>query len=174
MTSGITNVGFPSIHTFALCLPGFPSPFLRLLRLAHLHISHLRAAAATAGRNHGCQMAVAIFLESHVFCPSGFSTMALLRYAAKFYPFLSLDCPPPRPPPWRNPRKGRDQILPSGNLGRNHLNNRAREHAWEAAVTSCRWKCDGRRVLTNDRHLRRAQRKVPREEDHYRSSHSQR
>ena len=22
---------------------------------------------------------------------------------------------PPRPPPWRNPRKGRDQILPSGN-----------------------------------------------------------
>ena len=21
-----------------------------------------------------------------------------------------------RPPPWRNPRKGRDQILPSGNL----------------------------------------------------------
>ena len=25
---------------------------------------------------------------------------------------------PPRPPPWRNPRKGRDQILPSCNLGR--------------------------------------------------------
>ena len=24
--------------------------------------------------------------------------------------------PQPRPPPWRNPRKGRDQILPSGNL----------------------------------------------------------
>ena len=24
---------------------------------------------------------------------------------------------PPRSPPWRNPRKGRDQILPSGNLG---------------------------------------------------------
>ena len=23
---------------------------------------------------------------------------------------------PPRPPPWRNPRKGRDQILPTGNL----------------------------------------------------------
>ena len=22
----------------------------------------------------------------------------------------------PRPPPWRNPRKGRDQILPSGNI----------------------------------------------------------
>ena len=41
--------------------------------------------------------------------------MAPLRYAAKFDPFLSLDCAP-RPPPWRNPRKGRDQILPSGNL----------------------------------------------------------
>ena len=41
--------------------------------------------------------------------------MAPLRCAAKFDPFLSLDCAPPRPPPWRNPRKGRDQILPSGN-----------------------------------------------------------
>ena len=41
--------------------------------------------------------------------------MASLRCAAKLVPFLSLDCAP-RPPPWRNPRKGRDQILPSGNL----------------------------------------------------------
>ena len=40
--------------------------------------------------------------------------MAPLRYTAKFDPFLSLDCPPP----WRNPRKGRDQILPSGNTGK--------------------------------------------------------
>ena len=40
--------------------------------------------------------------------------MAALRYAAKFNPFLSLDCAP-GPPSWRNPRKGRDQILPSGN-----------------------------------------------------------
>ena len=37
-----------------------------------------------------------------MFGPSGFWTMALLSYAAKFDPFLSLDC---------------DQILPSGNLG---------------------------------------------------------
>ena len=29
-----------------------------------------------------------------MFCPSGFWTMALLRYAAKFDPFLSLDCDP--------------------------------------------------------------------------------
>ena len=28
------------------------------------------------------------------------------------FPWIAL----PRPPPWRNPRKGRDQILPSGNL----------------------------------------------------------
>ena len=41
--------------------------------------------------------------------------MAPLRYAAKFDPFLSLDCAPD-PQPRRNPRKGRDQILPSGNL----------------------------------------------------------
>ena len=39
--------------------------------------------------------------------------MAPLRYAAKFDPYLSLDCGPALL--WRNPRKGRDQILPSGN-----------------------------------------------------------
>ena len=50
-----------------------------------------------------------------MFGPSGFWTMAPLLCAAKFDPFLSLDCAP-RPPPWRNPMKGRDQILPSGNL----------------------------------------------------------
>ena len=33
-------------------------------------------------------------LRSYVFGPSGFWTMALLRYAAKFDPFLSLDCAP--------------------------------------------------------------------------------
>ena len=45
--------------------------------------------------------------------------MAPLRYAAKFdlipsFPWIA----PPRPPPWRNPRKGRDQILPSANQPR--------------------------------------------------------
>ena len=40
-----------------------------------------------------------------------------LRYAAlqnliPSFPWIA----PPRPPPWRNPRKGRDHILPYGNL----------------------------------------------------------
>ena len=43
---------------------------------------------------HGCQMAIAGFLESYVFGPLGFWTMAPLRYAAIFDPFLSLDCAP--------------------------------------------------------------------------------
>ena len=46
----------------------------------------------TAAMAHGCQMAIAGFLESYVFGPLGFWTMAVLRYAAKFDPFLSLDC----------------------------------------------------------------------------------
>ena len=33
-------------------------------------------------------------LRSYVFAPSGFWTMAPLRYAAKFYSILSLDCAP--------------------------------------------------------------------------------
>ena len=43
---------------------------------------------------HSCQMAIAGFLELYVFGPSGFWTMAPLRYAAKCDPFLSLDCAP--------------------------------------------------------------------------------
>ena len=42
-----------------------------------------------------------------------------LRYATlqnwiPSFPWIA----PPHPPPWRNPRKGRDPILPSGNTGR--------------------------------------------------------
>ena len=40
-------------------------------------------------RDHGCQMVIS---RLYVFGPSGFWTMAPLRYAAKFDPFLSLDC----------------------------------------------------------------------------------
>ena len=49
-------------------------------------------------------------LRSYLFGPSVFWTMALLRYAAKFDPFFPWIAPP-RPPPWRNPRKGRDHNL---------------------------------------------------------------
>ena len=67
---------------------------------------------------HGCQMVIARFKDCRVW-PFGLEGLWLryapLRYAAKFDPFLSLDCAP-SPPHWRNPRKGRDQILPSGDL----------------------------------------------------------
>ena len=55
---------------------------------------------------HGCQMAIAGFLDRMCLALQARRTMAPLRCAAKFDPFLSLDCAP-----WRNPRKGRDQIL---------------------------------------------------------------
>ena len=48
--------------------------------------------------------------RSYVFGPSGIWTMAPLRYAAKFDPFLSLDCARVEGG-GRNPRKGRIQIL---------------------------------------------------------------
>ena len=66
-------------------------------------------------------MAISQIFRLNVYGPLGFWTMAPLHYAAKFDPFLSLDCAP-RPTPWRNPRKGRDQILPSGNTDRRSLN----------------------------------------------------
>ena len=43
---------------------------------------------------HGCQMAIARFLELCVFGPSGFLTMAPLCCTAKLDPLLSLDCAP--------------------------------------------------------------------------------
>ena len=43
------------------------------------------------GPNHGCQMVISQILISFVFGPSGFWTIAPLRYAAKFDLFLSLD-----------------------------------------------------------------------------------
>ena len=71
--------------------------------------------------------------------------MVPLRCAAKFDPFLSLDCAPPRPPPWRNPRNGRDQILPSGNTDGEAaaaaaIEVRPRERTFEAdAAPVARW-----------------------------------
>ena len=40
---------------------------------------------------------------------------------------------PPRPPPWHDPRKGRDQILPSGNLVRGGAKERTNEERNERA-----------------------------------------
>ena len=49
-----------------------------------------------SGQGHSCQMAngYSQIFRSYVFGPSGFWTMAPLCYAAKFDPFLSLDCAP--------------------------------------------------------------------------------
>ena len=51
----------------------------------------------------------------YVFGPSGLKDYgsAMLRCKMWSLPFLGLR--PTRPPPWHNPRKGRDHILPSGN-----------------------------------------------------------
>ena len=64
--------------------------------------------------SHSCQMAIAKFLDCRRLALRAWRTMAPLCCAAKFDPFLSLDCTP-RPPPQCNPRIGRDQILQSGN-----------------------------------------------------------
>ena len=63
---------------------------------------------------HGCQMVIAGFLDR--MCLALRTSGLWLRYATLQnlippFPWIA----PPRPPPWRNPRKGRDQILPSGN-----------------------------------------------------------
>ena len=60
-------------------------------------------------------MAIAGFLDR--MCLALWASRLWLRYAAlqnliPSFPWIA----PPRPPPWHNPRKGRDQILPSGNL----------------------------------------------------------
>ena len=71
--------------------------------------------SADASSKHGCQMAIAGFLDR--MCLTLLASGLWLRYAAlqnlnPSFPWIA----PPRPPPWGNPRKGRDQILPSGNL----------------------------------------------------------
>ena len=65
--------------------------------------------------SHGCQMDIAGFLD-HM-CLALRASCLWLCYAAlqnwiPSFPWIA----PPHTPPWRNPRKGRDQILPSGNF----------------------------------------------------------
>ena len=60
----------------------------------------------------GCQMAIARFVDR--MCLALRASGLWLRYAAlqNLIPSSSFHwVVPPRPPPWRNPRKGRDQIL---------------------------------------------------------------
>ena len=60
-------------------------------------------------------MAIAKF-QIVSFWPFWLEGQWLVWYTAQFDPFLSLDCALPCPQTQHNPRKGRDQILPSGNL----------------------------------------------------------
>ena len=62
-------------------------------------------------------------------------TMAPQRCAAKFYPFLSLNCAP-RSLPGHNPRKGRDQILPSGNTDLGGFRQRHKGCSWSCSSDS--------------------------------------
>ena len=86
-----------------------------------------------AGRprqEHGCQMAIARFLDR--MCLALRASGLWLRYAAlqnliPSFPWIA----PPHPPPRHNPRKGRDQILPSGNLGQEQ---QVRQHRGDAAA----------------------------------------
>ena len=84
---------------------------------------------------HGCQMAIARFLDR--MCMALRASGIWLRYAAlqnviPSFPWIA----PPRPPPWRNPRKGKDQILPSGNLG-------TFLHFFFAEISFRVWQCGG-------------------------------
>ncbi len=82
----------------------------------------------------GCQMAIARFLDR--MCLALRASGLWLRYATlqnliPSFPWIA----PPRPPPWRNPRKGRDQILPSGNPESDRKVKRSGEK-----LDACFWK----------------------------------
>ena len=77
--------------------------------------------------NHGCQMAIAGFLDPSCLAlraPGQWLRYATLENWIPSFPWIA----PPHPPPWRNLRKGRDPILPSGNLAANL--ERGKEDLW--------------------------------------------
>ena len=80
-------------------------------------LGHSSSADRDRILRQGCQMAIARFLDP--MCLALRASALWLRYATlqNLFPSFPWIAPPPRPPPWRNPRKGRNQILPSGNLG---------------------------------------------------------
>ena len=76
-----------------------------------------RFAAETSGlsqlmssESEGCSLTTK--LRRHFF-PGG-QICHYLNMVARWL-YIAKWIAPPRPPPWRNPRKGRDQMLPSGN-----------------------------------------------------------
>ena len=78
-----------------LCRREFDSPLFDPtsdpveISMAEDYVEHIRGQV-----EHGCQMAIAGFIDhTYVFGSLGFWTMALLR-AAKFDPFVSLGCAP--------------------------------------------------------------------------------
>ena len=82
-------------------------------------------------------MALAKFLVVGVW-PLGLEGL-WLRYATlqnliPSFPWIA----PTRPPPWRNPRKGRDQILPSGNLVQGLPRRRQRGASNQDGAPLCR------------------------------------
>ena len=63
--------------------------------------------------------------------PDGYSQIsrlfATLQNLIPSFPWIA----PPRPPPWSNPRKGRDQILPSSNTANAHISVNSGLGEWE-------------------------------------------
>ena len=80
---------------------------------------------------HGCQMAIATFLDCMRLAHLGLKDYgsAVRQNLIPFFPWIA--SPSPRPPPLRNPRKDNDQILPSGNLVSNSLIFQGRVHPTE-------------------------------------------
>ena len=87
---------------------------LALISLHKVRPHHLLRGKTKKRKNrHVFQMAITNFLDRFCLALRAWRTMApltaTLRSKIRSLPFLGL--PPPRPPPWRNPRKGRDQIM---------------------------------------------------------------
>ena len=83
----------------------------------------------SSAQKHSCQMAIARFLDR--MCLALQDSGLWLRYATlqnliPSFPWIA----PPHPPPWHNPRKGRDQILPSGNLDNSSSNSSNSRPRW--------------------------------------------
>ena len=84
--------------------------------------------------SHGCQMALDLCFRSY--CLALRASGLWLRFAAlqnliPSFPWIAH----PRPRPRRNPRKGRDQILPSGNTGKRVMAERIRDREQFSSAT---------------------------------------